>query len=73
MHYIIWLSLKAIEELTPVTIWVRVERGSDDLDNLGHLGYLGHFLEGQVGFIQKINYLDVTRIYHIFFRQQCWV
>ena len=36
--------------------------GSDDPDNLGHLG---HFLEGQVGLICKINYLDVTRISHV--------
>ena len=39
----------------------RVESGSDDPDNLGHLG---HFLEGQVGLIRKLNYLDVTQISH---------
>ena len=35
---------------------IRVESGPDDPDNLGH------FLEGQVGLIHKLNYLDVTRI-----------
>ena len=40
----------------------RVGSGSDDLDNLGHLG---HFLEGQVGLIHKLSYLDVTRISHV--------
>ena len=39
----------------------KVESGSDNPDNLGHLG---HFLEGQVGLICKLNYLDVTRISH---------
>ena len=39
-----------------------IEYGLDDPDNLGHLG---HFLEGQVGLIHKLNYLDVTRISHI--------
>ena len=37
----------------------RVESGSDDLDNLCH------FLEGQVGLICKLNYLDVTRSWHL--------
>ena len=32
----------------------------DDLDNLGHLG---HFSVGQVGFIHKINFLDVIGYY----------
>ena len=40
-------------------VYIRVESGSDDPDNLGHLG---HFLEGQVGLICKLNYLDVTWI-----------
>ena len=47
----------------------RVESGLDDPDNLGHLG---HFLEGQVGPIHKLNYLDATRIYYMFFRKKCW-
>ena len=34
----------------------RVESGSDDPDSLGH------FLEGQVGLIRKLNYMDVTQI-----------
>ena len=46
----------------PYTVLYRVESGSDDPDNLGHLG---HFLEGQVGLIHKLNYLDVTRISHV--------
>ena len=37
----------------------RVESGLNDPDYLGHLGY---FLEGQVGIIHKLNYLDVTQI-----------
>ena len=37
----------------------RVESGLDDPDNLGH------FLEGQVGLIRKLNYLDVTWISHV--------
>ena len=41
----------------------KVESESDDLDNC-NLGHLGHFLEGQVGLIRKLNYLDVTRISH---------
>ena len=41
---------------------IRVESGLDDPDNLDHLG---HFLEGQVGLIRKLNYLDVTRISHV--------
>ena len=47
---------------------IMVESGLDDSDNLGHLG---HFLEGQVGLIWKLNYLDVTQISHVF-RKQCW-
>ena len=43
----------------------RVESGSDDPDNLGHLG---HFLEGQVGLIRKLNYLDVNRISHVLWK-----
>ena len=39
----------------------RVESVSDDPDNLGHLG---HFLEGQMGLIHNLNYLNVTRIFH---------
>ena len=30
------------------------------------------FLEGQVGLIYKLNYLDVTRISHVLYRSQCW-
>ena len=41
---------------------IRVESGSGDPD---HLGHLGHLLEGQVGLILKLNYLDVTRISHV--------
>ena len=40
-----------------------------DPDYLGHLGHLGHFLVDQVGFIRKLNYLDVIRIFnrsHVF-------
>ena len=37
--------------------WVRVESGLDDPDNLG---FEFTFLEGQVGLIHKLNYLDVT-------------
>ena len=50
----------------------RVESGSDDLDYLGHLG---HFLVGQMGFIHKLNYLDVTRILidHMFFGKRHWL
>ena len=51
-----------------IRIHIRVESGSDDLDNLGQLGY---FLVGQVGLIHKLNYLDITRISQ-FFRKQCW-
>ena len=30
------------------------------------------FLEGQVSLICKLNYLDVTRIYHMYIRKQFW-
>ena len=44
----------------------RVESGSDDPDNLGHLGhFFVTFLEGQVGVICKLNYLDLTQISHV--------
>ena len=45
-----------------MVLWNRVESGSDDPDNLGHLG---NFLEGQVGLIHKLNYLDVTWTSHV--------
>ena len=38
---------------THIHTCIRNESGSDDPDNLGH------FLEGQVGLIRKLNYLDV--------------
>ena len=45
----------------PHGVCIRVEGGSDDLDYLDHLD---HFLVGQVGFICKLNYLDVTWIFN---------
>ena len=48
---------------TSVAIATRVKSRSDDPDNLGHLG---HFLEGQVGLICKLDYLDVNRISHVY-------
>ena len=45
------------KDLHRYKVSIRVESGSDDPDNLSHLG---HFLEGQVGLIHKLNYLDVT-------------
>ena len=44
-----------------------VKSGLKVVDDLNNLGHLNHFLEGQVGLIYKLNYLDVTQISLNFF------
>ena len=49
-----------------------VKSGLKVVDDLNNLGHLNHFLEGQVGLIYKLNYLDVTQISLNFFIIIVW-